>query len=413
MDAGLAEIGIFLDAQEEGGGPGPVALSGAAKDVDPYPRLKNRQRDLELLKLRETYVKDEHKSLQRELVRAQEDIKRIRSVPLIVGRLVEMVGHDYAIVTATGDEQHYARVLSTINRDLLAPNCTVALHRHSYAVVEVLPPDADTKVKVMLMHEKPDVSFADIGGLDVQKRELREAVELPLTHPELFAQLGIDPPKGVLLYGPPGTGKTMLAKAVAHDTTAAFLKVSGSEFAQKWLGDGPKMVRDLFRMARENSPAIIFIDEVDAIGTSRFDGGAGTDREMKRVLMELLAQMDGFDQSATVRVIMASNRAETLDPALLRPGRLDRRIHFPPPDRRQKRLVFEVVTAKMNLGPDVQLESFVDRPEQLSPAEITAVCQEAGLHAVRANRYVVLHSDFEKAYRNNTKKAGAAFDFYE
>lgn len=193
---------------------------------------------------------------------------------------------------------------------------------------------------MMKMTEKPDVTYQDIGGMDVQKQEIREAIELPLTHPELYAQIGIDPPRGVLLYGPPGTGKTMLAKAVASQTNANIIRMVGSEFVQKYLGEGPRMVRDVFRLAKENSPSIIFIDEVDAIATKRFDANTGADREVQRILIELLQQMDGFDQTTNVKCIMATNRADTLDPALLRPGRLDRKIEFPLPDRRQKRLVF-------------------------------------------------------------------------
>lgn len=186
--------------------------------------------------------------------------------------------------------------------------------------------------------EKPDVTYADVGGLDMQKQEIREAVELPMLQADLYKQIGIDPPRGVLLYGPPGTGKTMLVKAVANSTTANFIRVVGSEFVQKYLGEGPRMVRDVFRMARENSPAIIFIDEIDAIATKRFDAQTGADREVQRILLELLNQMDGFDQTTNVKVIMATNRADTLDPALLRPGRLDRKIEFPNlKDRRERR----------------------------------------------------------------------------
>lgn len=191
----------------------------------------------------------------------------------------------------------------------------------------------------------------------------------------------------------------MMAKAVAHHTTAAFIRVVGSEFVQKYLGEGPRMVRDVFRLARENAPAIIFIDEVDAIATKRFDAQTGADREVQRILLELLNQMDGFDQTVNVKVIMATNRQDTLDPALLRPGRLDRKIEFPNPDRRQKRLIFQVCTAKMNLSEEIELEDFVQRPEKLSAADISAICQEAGLHAVRQNRYVILNKDFEKAYK--------------
>jgi len=244
------------------------------------------------------------------------------------------------------------------------------------------------------------------------RREVREAVELPLTHFDLYKQIGIDPPRGVLMYGPPGTGKTMLAKAVANATTAAFIRVVGSEFVQKYLGEGPRMVRDVFRLAKENSPAIIFIDEVDAIGTKRFDSQTGADREVQRILLELLNQMDGFDQTTNVKVIMATNRADTLDPALLRPGRLDRKIEFPEPDRRQKRLIFQACTSKMNLSEEVDLEDYVNRPDKITGAQISSICQEAGLQAVRENRYVVLPKDFENGYKRNTKKSDTDYEFY-
>merc|ERR1712127_32701 len=239
---------------------------------------------------------------------------------------------------------------------------------------------------------------------DIQKQEVREAVELPLTQFDLYRQIGIDPPRGVLLYGPPGCGKTMLAKVVAHHTEASFIRVVGSEFVQKYLGEGPRMVRDVFRLAKENSPAIIFIDEIDAIATKRFDAQTGADREVQRILLELLNQMDGFDQTTNVKVIMATNRADTLDPALLRPGRLDRKIEFPQPDRRQKRLVFQTCTNKMNLSDDLDLEDYVQRPDKISAADIHQIVQEAGLLAVRENRYIVLAKDFEKGYKNNIKK---------
>merc|ERR1712228_234187 len=257
----------------------------------------------------------------------------------------------------------------------------------------------------LAMSEKPDVTYADIGGMDIQKQEIKEAVELPLTHKELYAQIGIDPPSGVLLYGPPGTGKTMLAKAVANHTMATFIRMVGSEFVQKYLGEGPRMVRDVFRLAREKAPSIVFIDEVDSIATKRFDAATSADREVQRVLLELLNQMDGFDTNVNVKVIMATNRADTLDPALLRPGRLDRKIEFPMPDRRQKRLIFQTITSKMNLSEEVDLEDFVSRSDKLSAAGISAICQEAGLQAVRHNRYVITPKDFEEAYKANVKKS--------
>lgn len=227
-----------------------------------------------------------------------------------------------------------------------------------------------------------------------------------------FKFLGIDPPRGVLLYGPPGCGKTMLAKAVANHTTASFIRVVGSEFVQKYLGEGPRMVRDLFRLAKQNSPAVIFIDEIDAIATKRFDAQTGADREVQRILLELLNQMDGFDETTNIKVIMATNRADTLDPALLRPGRLDRKIEFPLPDRRQKRLVFTTITAKMNLADDVDLEELIARPDKISNADINAICQEAGMHAVRENRYIAHAKDFEKGYKTSVQKDDTQHEFY-
>eukprot|EP01040_Poterioochromonas_malhamensis_P008388 gene8388-9074_t len=377
---------------------------------DLYAKYKALLRQEEFLDLQEEYIKDEMRNLKRELIRAKEELRRIQSVPLMIGQFNEMIDSHYGIVNSTAGSTYFVRVLSTLDREKLKPNTSIALHRHSHSVVDILPPESDSSIKLMV--EKPDVSYHDIGGLDIQKQEIREAVELPLTQFELYKQIGIDPPRGVLLYGPPGTGKTMMAKAVANATTASFITMVGSEFVQKYLGEGPRMVRDVFRLARENAPAIVFIDEIDAIATKRFDAQTGADREVQRILLELLNQMDGFDQTTNVKVIMATNRADTLDPALLRPGRLDRKIEFPNPDRRQKRLVFAACTAKMNLSEEVDLEDYVNRPEKISAADISSICQEAGMQAVRKNRYVILSRDFDEAYKKCVKKADKEFPFY-
>jgi len=398
----LAELGIFVTKETK----------NEESKEELYSRLKTLEQKIEFLKIQEDYIKDEQKNLKRELIRAKEEVKKIQSVPLVIGQFLEMIDQNTGIVSSTTGHTYYVRILSTLNRELLKPNSSIALHKYSNSVVDILPPEADSSISMMQMQKKPDVTYADIGGLDIQKQEIKEAVELPLTHFELYRQIGIDPPRGVLMYGPPGTGKTMMAKAVANHTTAAFIRVVGSEFVQKYLGEGPRMVRDMFRLAKENAPAIVFIDEIDAIATKRFDAQTGADREVQRILLELLNQMDGFDQSVNVKVIMATNRADTLDPALLRPGRLDRKIEFPPPDRRQKRLIFQVCTAKMNLSEEIDLEDYVQRPEKLSAADIAAICQEAGLHAVRNNRYVILNKDLEKAYKSNAKKAEQEFEFY-
>lgn len=377
-----------------------------------FNQTKKLEKELQFVEIQEDYTKDEMKNLKRELLRAKEEVKRIQSVPLVVGQFVEMLTENDAIVSSTSGSTFFVKVLSTLDKELLKPNTSVALHRHSHAVVEILPSEADSNIQNMLASEKPDVRYEDIGGMDVQKQEIKEAVELPLTHFELYRQIGINPPRGVLLYGPPGTGKTMMAKAVANSTSAAFLQMVGSEFVQKYLGEGPRMVRDVFRLAREHAPSIVFIDEVDAIGTKRFDSQTGADREVQRILLELLTQMDGFDQGTNVKVIMATNRADTLDPALLRPGRLDRKIEFPNPDRRQKRLIFQACTSKMNLSDEVDLEDFVNRPEKISAAEISAICLEAGMQAVRNNRYVILNKDLEEGYKEHAHRTDQEFNFY-
>lgn len=417
----MEEIGIKIpQVQESVAGSRPTTSANTSAPIthqepegDYYVRYKRLQKQLEFLQVQEDYIKDELKNLRTEYLYAQEEVKRIQSVPLVIGQFLEAVDQNYAIVGSTTGPNYYVRVLSTIDRELLKPNSSVALHKHSNALVDVLPPEADSSIAMLTAEEKPDVSYADIGGMDIQKQEMREAVELPLTHFELYKQIGIDPPRGVLMYGPPGCGKTMLAKAVAHHTTASFIRVVGSEFVQKYLGEGPRMVRDVFRLARENAPAIIFIDEIDAIATKRFDAQTGADREVQRILLELLNQMDGFDQTVNVKVIMATNRHDTLDPALLRPGRLDRKIEFPMPDRRQKRLIFSTITAKMNLSEEVDLEDYVARPDKISGADINAICQEAGMQAVRENRYIILTKDFEKAYKKAIKKEDTEHDFYK
>jgi len=392
----MEEIGLggtSVDMKEETtlteSRPG-TGMAGGAGDMNPdledlYVKYKKLQKQLEFLEVQEEYIKDEQKNLKKEYLHAQEEVKRIQSVPLVIGQFLEAVDHNNGIVGSTTGSNYYVRILSTIDRELLKPSASVALHKHSNALVDVLPPEADSSITMLNADEKPDIQYSDIGGMDIQKQEVREAVELPLTHFQLYKQIGIDPPRGVLMFGPPGCGKTMLAKAVAHHTTAAFIRVVGSEFVQKYLGEGPRMVRDVFRLAKENAPAIIFIDEIDAIATKRFDAQTGADREVQRILLELLNQMDG----------------------------LDRKIEFPLPDRRQKRLVFSTITGKMNLSDEVDLEDYVARPDKISGADINAICQEAGMQAVRENRYVVLAKDFEKGYKNNIKKDEQEHEFYK
>jgi len=323
-----------------------------------------------------------------------------------VGNLEEIIDDNHAIVSSSVGPEYYVTIMSFVDKDQLEPGCSILLHNKVLSVVGLLQDEVDPMVSVMKVEKAPLESYADIGGLDQQVQEIKEAVELPLTHPELYEEVGIRPPKGVILYGPPGTGKTLLAKAVANQTSATFLRVVGSELIQKYLGDGPKLVRELFRVAEELAPSIVFIDEIDAVGTKRYDSHSGGEREIQRTMLELLNQLDGFDSRGDVKVIMATNRIETLDPALIRPGRIDRKIEFPLPDIKTKRKIFQIHTSRMTLAEDVDLEEFVMTKDDLSGADIKAICSEAGLLALRERRMKVTQVDFKKGkekvlYRKN------------
>jgi len=333
-------------------------------------------------------------------------VEDLRGSPMSVGTLEEIIDDDHAIVSTPSGPESYVAIMSFVDKDLLEPGCSVLLHHKGSAIIGVLQDDADPMVSVMKLDKAPTESYADIGGLEQQIQEIKESVELPLTHPELYEEMGIRPPKGVILYGVPGTGKTLLAKAVANQTSATFLRVVGSELIQKYLGDGPKLVRELFRVAEEHAPSIVFIDEIDAIGTKRYDSTSGGEREIQRTMLELLNQLDGFDTRGDVKVIMATNKIESLDPALIRPGRIDRKIEFPLPDVKTKRHIFRLHTSRMSLGNDVDLEDFVTTKDDLSGADIKAVCTEAGLLALRERRMRVTKADFTAArekvlYRKN------------
>lgn len=293
--------------------------------------------------------------------------------------------------------EYYVGITSFVDRSQLEPGCSVLLHYRGSQIVGILADDADPAVNVMKVEHAPTETYADVGGLESQIQEIKEAVELPLTHPELYEDIGIKPPKGVILYGEPGTGKTLLAKAVANSTSATFLRVVGSELIQKYLGDGPKLVRELFRMAGEMAPSIVFIDEIDAVGTKRYDSHSSGEKEIQRTMLELLNQLDGFDALTDVKVIMATNRIDSLDPALIRPGRIDRKIEFTLPDQKTKRRIFNIHTSKMSLADDVNLEEFVMSKDDLSGADIKAMCTEAGLLALRERRMCITQTDFKKA----------------
>mmetsp|Transcript_6514 Transcript_6514/g.10646 ORF Transcript_6514/g.10646 Transcript_6514/m.10646 type:complete len:435 (+) Transcript_6514:116-1420(+) len=370
-----------------------------------FPTSKCRLRLLKLERIKDYLLMEEEFIRNQELLKPREEqdetekakVDDLRGTPMTVGTLEELIDDNHAIVASSMGPEYYVTIMSFVNQDLLEAGSSVLLHNKVMSVVGILADDADPMVSVMKVEKAPTESYADIGGLFEQIQEIKEAVELPLTHPELYEDLGIKPPKGVVLYGEPGTGKTLLAKAVANQTSATFLRVVGSELIQKYLGEGPKLVRELFRVADDNSPAIVFIDEIDAVGSKRYDSSSGGTKEIQRTMLELLNQLDGFDERGDVKVIMATNKIESLDPALIRPGRIDRKIEFPMPDIRTKRRIFGIHTSKMSLAEDVDLEVFVMSKDELSGADIKAVCTEAGLLALRERRMKVNQTDFEKA----------------
>merc|ERR1712025_45451 len=362
-------------------------------------RLLKQERIKDYLLMEEEFIRNQERLKPQEEKNEEERSKvdDLRGTPMSVGSLEEIIDDNHAIVSTSVGSEHYVSILSFVDKDQLEPGCSVLLNHKVHAVIGVLGDGTDPMVSVMKLEKAPQESYADIGGLDSQIQEIKESVELPLTHPEYYEEMGIKPPKGVILYGPPGTGKTLLAKAVANQTSATFLRIVGSELIQKYLGDGPKLVRELFRVAEEHSPSIVFIDEIDAVGTKRYESNSGGEREIQRTMLELLNQLDGFDSRGDVKVIMATNRMESLDPALIRPGRIDRKIEFPLPNEKTKRRIFKIHTGRMTLADDVNLEKFILAKDELSGADIKAVCTEAGMLALRERRMKVCQEDFIKA----------------
>jgi 26S proteasome regulatory subunit T1 len=284
----------------------------------------------------------------------------------------------------------------------------VGVDKNKYQIQLSLRPKIDPTVTLMQVEEKPDVTYEQVGGMTEELDQLREVVEVPLLNPERFVTLGIDPPKGVLLYGPPGTGKTLTARAVANRTDACFIRVIGSELVQKYVGEGARMVRELFQMARQKKACIIFFDEVDAIGGARFDDGAGGDNEVQRTMLEILNQLDGFDSRGNIKVLMATNRPDTLDPALTRPGRLDRKIEFGLPDLDGRTHIFKIHAQSMSVASGIRFELLARLCPNATGADIRSVCTEAGMYAIRARRKSVLEKDFLEAI-NKVIKGYAKF----
>ncbi len=330
----------------------------------------------------------------RELKNMRQELDRMKQTPLITGEVIDALTDDRYVVKSSTGPQFVVSASSRIQKKDLNAGARVALNQRSFSIIEIMPPSKDPFVKGMELEEAPECAYEDVGGLRDQLQEIRETVELPFTHPELYEKIGIEPPKGVLLCGPPGTGKTLLARAVAHETNATFIRVIGSELVQKFIGEGARLVREIFQLAKEKAPSIIFVDELDAIGCKRLEVATSGDREVQRTLMQLLSTMDGFDSRGNVKILGATNRPDILDPALLRPGRFDRIIEFPLPNDEARLEIFKIHSRKMNLNEDVNIEKIVRLAEGTSGADIKAIITEAGMFAIRDLRDNVTMRDF-------------------
>ncbi|QIW23165.1 AAA family ATPase [Sulfolobus sp. S-194] len=378
-------------------------------ELDSY-RAKHYNSDDPIVRLLEEKIE----SLTKELEKLRQDLnwykgelEKLLAPPYIEAIVLDMLPDGKVIVRSSSGPNLIVNVSSNVDIKKLKPGSLVALNQRGSTIVEILPDREDVYVKSFEIVEKPNVHYSDIGGLNEQINEIREVIELPLKNPELFKEIGIDPPKGVLLYGPPGTGKTLLAKAVATESNATFIQVVASEFAQKFVGEGARIVREVFELARRKAPSIVFIDEIDAIGAKRVDMGTSGEREIQRTLMQLLAEIDGFKPLDNVKIIAATNRLDILDPALLRPGRFDRLIEVPLPNFEGRKEIFRIYLQKMKTDGDIRYDILASMTEGFTGAEIKNVCTEAGYIAIRNGRKYVNMTDLitaiEKTKAKNNK----------
>eukprot|EP00708_Paratrimastix_pyriformis_P002898 GAFH01001658.1.p1 GENE.GAFH01001658.1~~GAFH01001658.1.p1 ORF type:complete len:432 (+),score=171.62 GAFH01001658.1:185-1297(+) len=316
------------------------------------------------------------------------------------------------VIKATSRQTMFLPEVGLVDPKELKPGDLVGVNKDSYLILEKLPAEYDSRVKAMEVDERPTEKYSDVGGLDKQIEELIEAIVLPMKYKERFDKVGIRPPKGVLLYGPPGTGKTLLARACAAQTKATFLKLAGPQLVQMYIGDGAKIVRDAFALARQKGPAIIFIDELDAVGTKRFDSDKSGDREVQRTMLELLNQLDGFTPDDTIKVIAATNRVELLDPALLRSGRIDRKIELPLPNLTARAQILSIHARHMTVSPDVNYDELARSTDDFNGAMLKAVCVEAGMLALRRGGTELLHQDFVEGISQVQAKKKSSLNYY-
>lgn len=370
--------------------------------------LEHREYETRVKKMRQQI-----RQLQKEFEKGEEDLKAIQNAGQIIGEVLKQLDDDRFIVKASSGPRYVVGVRTKVNKGKLTAGARVALDMTTLTIMRMLPREVDPMVFNMLNESPGGVTYQDIGGLHDQIRELREVIELPLTNPELFVRVGIKPPKGVLLYGPPGTGKTLLARALANNIKASYLKVVASAIVDKYIGESARIIREMFGYAKDHQPCVIFMDEIDAIGGRRFSQGTSADREIQRTLMELLNQLDGFDDLGKVKMVMATNRPDTLDPALLRPGRLDRKIEIPLPNESQRLEILKIHATSIAKHGEIDYEAVVKLCDGFNGADLRNVCTEAGMFAIRVERNYVIEEDFMKAARKiaEVKKLEGKLDY--
>ncbi|XP_017139236.1 26S proteasome regulatory subunit 10B [Drosophila miranda] len=387
-----------------------VMLGERNKALVNYRRklMEHRQTEARLKGLR-----DKQKVLKVEYEKSEGDLEALLSVGQMLADVIQQLTPDTFIVKSSNGPRYIVGCRRQINKSHLKAGTRVALDLTTLTIMRYLPREVDPLVYNMVHEDPGDVNYSEIGGLGEQIRQLREVIELPLLNPELFLRVGINPPKGCLLYGPPGTGKTLMARAIASQMDANFLKVVSSAIVDKYIGESARLIREMFSYARDHQPCIIFMDEIDAIGGRRFSEGSSADREIQRTLMELLNQMDGFDSLGQVKMIMATNRPDTLDPALLRPGRLDRKLEIPLPNEVARMDILKIHAGPLSKQGVIDYEAIVKLSDTFNGADLRNTCTEAGLFALRADREFILQEDFMKAVRKvaGNKKLESKLDY--
>ncbi|KAH0611371.1 uncharacterized protein H6S33_010636 [Morchella sextelata] len=420
-----------VDGEKEEDGIDPEILKLSTSDIVNRKRLL--ENDLRVMRQEYQRITHEKASMKDRIKDNLDKIENNRQLPYLVGNVVELLDMDptaeaaedganvdldatragkSAVIKTSTRQTIFLPLIGLVDPDKLSPGDLIGVNKDSYLVLDTLPAEYDSRVKAMEVDEKPTETYGDIGGLDKQIEELVEAVVMPMKEAERFKKIGIKPPKGALMYGPPGTGKTLLARACAAQSNATFLKIAGPQLVQMFIGDGAKLVRDAFALAKEKAPAIIFIDELDAVGTKRFDSEKSGDREVQRTMLELLNQLDGFSSDDRVKVLAATNRVDVLDPALLRSGRLDRKIEFPLPNEEARAGILRIHSRKMTVEDGVNWMELARSTDEFGGAQLKAVCVEAGMIALRGGRTKVSHEHYVDAIGEVQAKKKDTVNFY-